>query len=348
MIKFDRHIEILLLNNDCVIIPNFGGFMAHYVEARKDERDCAFLPPMRTIGFNPKLTLNDSLLAQSYVEVYDISYPDAVARIEDEVRELKQRLANDEQYEMNSIGVLRLNASGAYEFEPCSAGILTPSLYALGYYEFKTLAQIEHEQLAALGMTEVAESQATAQPITAEAQEQPATPIYDIGERPNRVSAVWRNVAVASVAFIAFLLIPAPLANNDAQLSQTKVNTRLLEYVMPKEITTGERQVEEVVKAARTQALAGTTNTAKPAAETSERKPYTIVVAARITHRNAKDYVSDLHRRGMKDAMVYTEHQKAKVVMGNYATQAEAQTALGKLRGQKEFEGAWVLKMKNN
>ena len=34
-----RHIEILLLENDCVIVPNLGGFMAHHVEARYDKTD---------------------------------------------------------------------------------------------------------------------------------------------------------------------------------------------------------------------------------------------------------------------------------------------------------------------
>ncbi|HEY9550751.1 MAG TPA: SPOR domain-containing protein, partial [Prevotella sp.] len=69
MLEIERHIEILLLNNDCVIIPGFGGFMAHHVEARFDEGDDVFLPPSRTVGFNPQLKLNDSLLAQSYIEV---------------------------------------------------------------------------------------------------------------------------------------------------------------------------------------------------------------------------------------------------------------------------------------
>ena len=57
MIEMDRHIEILLLNNDCVIVPGYGGFMAHHVDARRDETDGSILPPMRTIGFNQKLTL---------------------------------------------------------------------------------------------------------------------------------------------------------------------------------------------------------------------------------------------------------------------------------------------------
>ena len=106
MIELERHIEVLLLNNDCVIIPNFGGFMVHHVEARYDEKDHIFLPPYRTLGFNPQLKMNDSLLAQSYIEAYDISYPEAIKRIESEVDELNQILDNEGEYELNDIGNL--------------------------------------------------------------------------------------------------------------------------------------------------------------------------------------------------------------------------------------------------
>lgn len=40
--ELERHIEILLLSNDCVIVPDFGGFMAHHVDARYDGRDNMF------------------------------------------------------------------------------------------------------------------------------------------------------------------------------------------------------------------------------------------------------------------------------------------------------------------
>ena len=63
VIELERHIEILLLSNDCVIVPGLGGFMTHHVEAHFDERDYMFLPPLRTLGFNPQLNINDSLLA---------------------------------------------------------------------------------------------------------------------------------------------------------------------------------------------------------------------------------------------------------------------------------------------
>ena len=102
VIELERHIEILLLDNDCVIVPGLGGFMAHHVEARYEEDEQAFLPPLRTLGFNPQLKINDSLLAQSYIEAYDISYPEALQRIEDEVNELTQILQNEGRYEFRS------------------------------------------------------------------------------------------------------------------------------------------------------------------------------------------------------------------------------------------------------
>ena len=59
MIELARHIEILLLENDCVIVPELGGFIAHYQPAYYAESDNIYFPPMRTIGFNPQLTMND-------------------------------------------------------------------------------------------------------------------------------------------------------------------------------------------------------------------------------------------------------------------------------------------------
>ena len=50
--------------------------------------------------------MNDSLLALSYVEAYDISYPEALNRIADEVAEIKQTLENTGRFELNDIGTI--------------------------------------------------------------------------------------------------------------------------------------------------------------------------------------------------------------------------------------------------
>ena len=45
MIELAQHIEALLLENDCVIVPNFGGFVAHYAPATYVKEENLFLPP---------------------------------------------------------------------------------------------------------------------------------------------------------------------------------------------------------------------------------------------------------------------------------------------------------------
>ena len=45
MIELAQHIEALLLENDCVIVPGLGGFVAHYTPAmRVAEAECFSAP----------------------------------------------------------------------------------------------------------------------------------------------------------------------------------------------------------------------------------------------------------------------------------------------------------------
>ena len=139
MTKLERHIEILLLKNDCVIVPGLGGFVAHHIKARYDEQDGMFLPPYRTLGFNAQLTMNDSLLVQSYVDAYDLSYPEALSQIEEEVAELYHTLENEGCVELNGLGKLYTNAERKLQFEPFESGILTPNYYGLSSFELPLL-----------------------------------------------------------------------------------------------------------------------------------------------------------------------------------------------------------------
>lgn len=361
MIALDRHIEILLLSNDCVIVPGFGGFIAHHIDARKDESDGSFLPPIRTIAFNPKLTINDSLLAQSYVEAYDISYPEATMRIEDEVRELRQHIETEGNYTFNGIGTISLNDDGNYEFAPCEAGILTPELYGLGSFKAATLqeiraallAQQKPEQTAAI--TTNVNSTAT---ITDNATTEDAEEADSQTGSSSRFIALWRNLAVACVAIIAFLLFPSPLVNN-TQLQESSIDTRLLDRIMPKDITTGQ---EKVLASMRENSALVNNNAAKEAnAETAalNGKPsanqqenttddqqtesgYAIVLASRVTKTNAKAYVETLHRKGYDEAYVFTKGRRNKVLYGHYADESEARKVLNRLNNHDEFAEAWI------
>ena len=113
-----------MLRNDCVIVPDLGGFVAHHVDARYSEEECLFLPPTRMLGFNPQLTMNDSLLVQSYADTYDLSYPEALGRVEQEVTALRSALDEEGHCDLEGLGTLYKNQEGKLSFAPCEAGIL--------------------------------------------------------------------------------------------------------------------------------------------------------------------------------------------------------------------------------
>ena len=140
MFELVKHIEILLLDNDCVIVPELGGFIAHYQPAHYEEAEGVFLPPIRTVGFNPQLTMNDGMLAQAYMQTYHTDFPDAVRKIAEKVEELKEQLYKEGVMEMPGIGVLHYTIQDTYEFHPNESGILSPSLYALDAFTMKPLA----------------------------------------------------------------------------------------------------------------------------------------------------------------------------------------------------------------
>ncbi|MDD5991528.1 MAG: SPOR domain-containing protein [Prevotellaceae bacterium] len=374
MIELERHIEILLLDNDCVIVPNFGGFVAHHVEARYDESECSFLPPLRTLGFNPHLkNINDSLLAQSYVEAYDISYPEAQRTISEEVRQLKEILDNEGRYELKDIGTLLMSDDGDMIFEPCEAGILTPELYGLSSFEMKRLAAETTEE------TEKADNQKAPklpQPmgiIAAEEEKNPAdeeipatddnsedTVEYtdDDTEKIIRIKVSWiRNIAVAAAAIVAFLVLSTPVTNSiEGRMYISDMGTGLLTKISVLDTPNTHKasgNMNDTIRQAVAKRIVAKQDSAiatKPATtaveDTTRHKPaYCIVLASQVTRSGAENFVKTLKAEGIDNAYTYTNNKVVRVVYGRYDTEQQAHKELRVVRGNKHFEQAWIYKM---
>ena len=73
MIELAQHIETLLLETTASLFRDLVVCSALFARNRVKEENI-FLPPTRTIGFNPQLKLNDGVLVQSYMSAYDTSF----------------------------------------------------------------------------------------------------------------------------------------------------------------------------------------------------------------------------------------------------------------------------------
>ena len=361
MIQIQRHIEILLLTHDCVIIPGFGGFIAHHVDAHYDEDDRLWLPPYRTLGFNPQLTLNDSLLVQSYVEAYDMSYPDALRQIESEVEELKGVLHTEGAYEMNGVGTLSINIDGNIEFEPCEAGILSPDVYGLSDFSFKRLK--DAQPLAETTSLAAVESETTTEQED-DTQQGPALLDFtdeddDDEHRAVVIKMSWVRNAVAIAAAVAcFFLLATPVANSNlGSKTMSQLQGNILYKLMPKDSNmtpaqpVEDKEVLEVkeaeVKETEVKEVREDKEDQVVREDTEKKDTYCIVLASQVKRSNAEEFVSQLKKRGITDARIFVENNTLRVICGGYDNQSDAYQHLNKIATDIEFADAWVYKIKN-
>lgn len=340
-----------------MIVPDFGGFMTHEVSARYDADERLFLPPLRTLGFNPQLRMNDSVLVQSYVEAYDISYPEALRRIEDEVKELKQRLSEEGEYTMDGLGTLTVNQEGNYEFAPCEAGILSPDLYGLSSFTFKQLKdeaplteqEGEAQAVALPQPTAEANAEETHEPTLLEFTDD------DTADDTLRIKMSWvRNTVAVAAAVVAFFLLSTPVVNSElGTRAMSQLQGNLIYKLMPQD--TNIVPAEPVSKMVAAQDVAPAKQTvqdtiskvvAAPKAEPTQvaANRYCIVVASQVKQSNAEVFVAQLQEQGYKDAKLYIHNNVVRVTCGEYATEEEAYRQLNTLSGKQGFEEAWVYK----
>lgn len=365
VIEIERHIEILLLDNDCVIVPGLGGFTAHHVEACFDESDDVFLPPLRTLGFNQQLKINDSLLVQSYIEAYDISYPEALRRIEGEVEELRQRLANDGYYEMTDIGVLEMNEDGNIIFTPCEAGILTPELYGLSSFEMQPL--MAEESTTSASSTQVQKPNVEPTPITTTVFDQVGqkeeTSANDAGqdtdtdedaEKTICIKVSWlRNAGIAAAAALLLFFVIFPISHSG--LKNVNIGdfngTSFFSKLMPKDSQMNNINISEIKASAKDSSRQSVKDSVKDSIKGIEPKvksdTFCIVLASCIPQKNAERYVEQLHKKGFDKAYAMVNNKMVRVIYGNYTSETDAYNDLQKIRSKDEFEQAWILKKKN-
>lgn len=114
--KIEEYISELLYEHDCVIVPDFGGFVCNYAPARIDAVKHLFEPPGKRILFNKGLTHNDGLLAHTISAQLKLSYSQALETIAKEVKRYKEEIRKDKRLILDNIGLLYIDEKGSLLF----------------------------------------------------------------------------------------------------------------------------------------------------------------------------------------------------------------------------------------
>ena len=140
-----NYINDLLYRYDCVIVPDFGGFVTNAISAKVNHFSHTFYPPTKQITFNAHLKNNDGLLANYIASSENISFENANNQIANVVKSWNAQLQT-ESVVIGKVGSLSLNSEKQITFEPNKTtnyltetfGMSTLSSPAVKRLEYKT------------------------------------------------------------------------------------------------------------------------------------------------------------------------------------------------------------------
>jgi hypothetical protein len=147
--KLSNYISDLLYRYECVIVPNFGGFITNETSAKVNHFTHTFYPPKKQITFNSHLKNNDGLLANYIASVEKIPFNDAVSKIENEIQKWNQTIEK-ESIEISKIGSLSLNKDKKIVFEPATSVNYLTSSFGLNSFNSPAIKRLQYKEKAAI------------------------------------------------------------------------------------------------------------------------------------------------------------------------------------------------------
>lgn len=327
VLKIKEYIKDLLVKNQGVILPGFGGFVSEYEPASFDVNENKFLPPSKKILFNREFSYQDDLLSDYISNEEKITKEEAKKRLNDFITEVQQILKKGDKIEFPEIGTLSQNTKGQIIFnQNKDSNLLTDSF---GLSSIKTKKSIV----------------------------EPA----QINSYKSKKSYK-KPIIISSFIIICLLFIFSAWfftdgfknvkilnsSNNSIAAVQTEEN-RL------KEIT--ERNLDSIAKADSIKALIVHSiddNTDKKDAlyyqepKKEDPKPqyseFHIIAGSFKNIENAEKFANELREKGFNPEILNSGENLIRIAIYSYRSETEALTKLYKLRETSDIKSVWILK----
>ena len=149
----------LLYLHDCVVIPDFGGFVARRVSARLEEG--VFHPPTKQIVFNSYLKTQDGLLANHIAQKNNCTYERAGEIILNKVTQWLEDLQNGDTVDIKNVGTIVLNKEKTLTFTPFqntnyltnAFGLLPVSASVISQQKYKATSSVIFRYAAVIALS---------------------------------------------------------------------------------------------------------------------------------------------------------------------------------------------------
>ena len=304
-----KAVSEILLEQDCVILPGFGGFVASYAAVQKHPVTHVFQPPSKHLLFNAQLKTDDGFLVQRLMPLQDMDYSSCRQWLTEFTELMGQRILAGERTELPHIGTFTLDPERAIRFQQdYSVNFLGQSF---GLYAVQAAPVLR----------------VTVDPVL---EKEPAVvPLYP--EKKFKSKRVIGLLAAASVVIAAALLLPQTLGTGTFSMGFDSWTHNTTPAALMYQTTTPMPLVRKSVLPEPSSAF-----------NVEEAKIF-LVAGCFSTRLNADGMVAYLQEKGF-DAQVLDQTPAGlhRVVYGSYASVSDASAELAQIKKGLNEE-AWLL-----
>ncbi|MGZ5281765.1 MAG: HU domain-containing protein [Bacteroidia bacterium] len=323
----EKQIAQLLESNDCVQVPDFGGFVLNRRSALFGPHSHEILAPGKAITFNRNLQMNDGLLCSHISTAEKIPYIEAQLLLAEKVRSWKNILSAGQVLHLENIGSLQQDASQKWQFSPFSLKNFDLKAYGLTSLQLKPVEQQTYTQKL-------------------DKKIQTKTKALPKGRRVWLQRAVYSTIVSVSLVlgFLVLDEIGFQYRNFDstpiAKTEQVKPEAVKPEVVTPETAQINTYAENNSTPNTPTEIVAPQPETAT--ASYIESKFYVIGGAFSST-ANANKFAQQLEKKGYKAEVLDNENGLTRVAYIVEADSLSAEQQLQKIK-QEENQAAWILK----
>ncbi len=356
--KIDAYIAELLKSHDCVIVPDFGGFVGNYAKAKINPVSNRFDPPFRKISFNKLLTHNDGLLASYLAQKENEKFENSIVNLKDYVLILRDELDKNKKIRFENIGILHQKADGSFHFEQ----IKNSSFFEGGFGLESFFAN--HVQTVAKGQSSV-EAKATKDELAVPTPVvEQLNPSKKEESEPIKKSihkywpAIAASLALPIIGYAIWISLSTPLFK-DANIFHYSDLNPFTERYCPKydlrdgfiETTIDNESLELIIdpetafieifeSESRDKTLVVSLEEKVENAPTIQR-PFHVIGGCFSEESNARGLAQKYKEMGNFSSIVEKKGNLYRVSVASFATRSEALGALSSMRN--EIPSAWIL-----
>ena len=343
--SFGKHIEALLQEHDCVVLPSFGAFIAHTKPAYYVDDECSFYPPSRSLCFNKELTSDDGLLTSYFMQKNGISFSEARTVVNTLVDRLRDTLSIDGAIRLSGIGRLRQDLAGNIHFESAPENLASPSYFGFDALTVRDLTALENAKQGSLS----AESRPTKIITTTE-----RTIDIHVGRQ------TLRQILSAAAVLLLLIVFSLPVSDGKytdiASLGITTTNPPSLE-----EATTTEETLEaeenfeaEVTKENNETTIPDAATNLNEDSKLSQivpQKPvgsrvYHVIVGSLPSQKGADALVQKYIDKGFAQTKTVASDDRVRISIASFTDKAEGEAYVQSLRQDDAFKHVWLLSVK--